>query len=63
MTAAPPGWPTRAVCARLAGPAGRSEPFAWALVGADGLPAVARDAGLAVEHTWCDGVRWFALLR
>lgn len=59
----PPGWPTQSVRARLAGPAGRSDPFGWALVGADGLGAVAREAGLAVEDLWPDGARWFALLR
>jgi SAM-dependent methyltransferase len=59
----PPGWLTRPVRARLAGPDGRSEPFGWALVGADGVHTVARDAGLAVEDLWADGARWFALLR
>jgi SAM-dependent methyltransferase len=59
----PPGWPTRPVRARLDGPAGRSEQFAWALVGADGIRAIACNAGLEVEDLWSDGARWFALLR
>ncbi len=43
---------------------GRTGPwFLWARVGADELPALAGDAGLAVDARWSTGPRWFAALR
>lgn len=54
----PPGSPTRTLHARVgAGPA-----FAWALVGADDVPALAALAGLRAVERWTEGDRWFAAL-
>jgi SAM-dependent methyltransferase len=58
----PPGAPTRVVRARIEMPAGTSDWFAWALVGADGLRALARLAGLRCAASFCAGDRWFAEL-
>jgi SAM-dependent methyltransferase len=58
-----PGGPTGPVTARMDGPAGTSDPFAWAVVAADGVDAVAAAAGLTVEEAWEDGERYFAALR
>jgi SAM-dependent methyltransferase len=38
------------------------EPFPWALVGPEALPAVARGAGLHVQRVRAVGGRWFAVL-
>ena len=37
-------------------------PFAWAVVAADDLDALAREAGLRVLDRWADAGRWFARL-
>ncbi len=58
----PPGCRTRSVRARLEGPHGASAWFAWALVSADGLPALAARCGRRVRATWEHGGRWFAEL-
>jgi SAM-dependent methyltransferase len=58
----PPGAPTRAARARLETPGARSDWFGWALVGADGLPALVAAAGLRTEDAWASGGRWFAEL-
>jgi SAM-dependent methyltransferase len=58
-----PGWPTRSTSARLAGPDATSDWFAWAVVGADEVGAVAARAGMTVVEAWEDGGRWFAALR
>lgn len=39
-----------------------SDPFAWAVVGADDLAPLAERAGLAVAETWTEENRWFACL-
>ena len=59
----PPGWPSTATAARLEGPDATSDWFAWAVVGADGLDALAVRAGRGVVEAWEDGGRWFAALR
>jgi len=59
----PPGTATRIVRARLETPAGASDWFAWALVGADGLDALAAAAGLRRAAALSAGDRWFAELR
>jgi len=41
----------------------RSDPFPWALVGADAVAAVADTAGLAVVSTHERGGRWWSVLR
>jgi SAM-dependent methyltransferase len=60
---APPGTATRRVRARLETPADASGWFAWAVVGADGVGAVARAAGLRPAGAFAAGGRWFAELR
>lgn len=47
---------------RLEGPGVVSEPFAWALVGAAELPAIAAQAGMTVADEWTDEGRAFAAL-
>ena len=37
-----------------------TEPFPWAQVGADDLPALASEAGLELAEQWTDSGRWFA---
>ena len=60
----PPGVPSRRIVARLEGPASRSEPFAWAVVGVDGVGELAAAAGLDVTATTeTPSGRWFAHLR
>ncbi|GAA2358547.1 methyltransferase type 12 [Catellatospora methionotrophica] len=39
-----------------------SEPFAWAVVGADDLGPLAAQAGLRLRETWTEEDRWFACL-
>lgn len=58
----PPGAPTRAIDVSMEHGDARSAPFPWALVGVDGLPAVARGAGLRVAEVWQGGDRWFSQL-
>jgi SAM-dependent methyltransferase len=58
----PPQAPTRPARARLETSDGASDWFAWALVGADGLPALAAASGLEVACAWGAGGRWFAEL-
>ncbi|HEX4018503.1 MAG TPA: class I SAM-dependent methyltransferase [Frankiaceae bacterium] len=41
----------------------RSEPFAWAEVGADDVTRLARECELKVTATWTASRRWFAELR
>jgi SAM-dependent methyltransferase len=59
----PTGTATRRLRARLEGPEGESDWFPWAVVSADGLGAVAREAGLRVVEAWKDDGRCFAELR
>lgn len=40
----------------------RTATFPWALVGVDGLPALAAAAGLRVVELWRGGERWFSQL-
>ena len=59
----PPGALTAgAQRARLVGPEGPSQWFAWARVPADRLWLTARDSGLLVEESWRVDGRWFARL-
>lgn len=59
----PPGSDTRDELIALEDAAGtRSAWFAWARVSIDGLPALARDAGLQVRAMWREDDRWFAAL-
>jgi SAM-dependent methyltransferase len=58
----PPSAPTRVARARLETARATSDWFGWAVVGADGLPALARTAGLGVTDSWSAGGRWFAEL-
>jgi SAM-dependent methyltransferase len=58
----PPNAPTRVARARLESRRGASDWFGWAVVGADGLPELARAAGLGVAGAWHAGGRWFAEL-
>ena len=57
-----PGAPTRVDRVRLECGRAHSAWFPWALVGVDGLAAVAVDAGLQVDEVWEAGGRWFARL-
>jgi SAM-dependent methyltransferase len=59
---APPGHGIRCRRVRLAGARGSSEPFAWAVVGADAVAVPAREAGLRVAATHEYDGRWFAVL-
>jgi SAM-dependent methyltransferase len=59
----PPGVATRVVRARLETASGASDWFGWALVGADGIGALAAAAGLRRAAAFCAGDRWFAELR
>jgi SAM-dependent methyltransferase len=59
----PPGAGTRVVRARLETPAGASDWFPWALVGADGLADLAAAAGLRRVGAFAAGGRCFAELR
>ena len=47
---------------QLEGPAGRSHPFPWSFVAADGLEALAARTGLAVTGSWDCAGRAFAQL-
>jgi SAM-dependent methyltransferase len=59
----PPGSETGDELIALEDSAGRrSVWFAWARVSIDGLPSLARDAGLHVRATWHEDGRWFAAL-
>ena len=58
----PPGWPTGPREVRIEGPGGTSEPFPWAVVGADGLPALAAAAGFTARPLFVHDGRWFAEL-
>jgi SAM-dependent methyltransferase len=58
----PPGWPTRRVRARLEDDADATAWFPWAVVGLDGLPAVAGGAGLRLRAAWGAAGRFFAVL-
>lgn len=57
-----PGRRTRVVHMRLEDGDDYSAPFPWALVGHDGLPAIAGAAGLYRRRSWCHSGRWFAEL-
>ncbi|WP_205473524.1 bifunctional 2-polyprenyl-6-hydroxyphenol methylase/3-demethylubiquinol 3-O-methyltransferase UbiG [Nocardioides sp. SYSU D00038] len=59
---AAPGVPDRAVWARLECEGIRSRPFRWAVVGADGVTALARRVGLRVTELAPVGERWCAVL-
>jgi len=59
----PPGTRTGRTRVRLEAPGVVSEWFAWAHVAADGVEAVAADAGLEAAWTLNAGERWFAALR
>jgi SAM-dependent methyltransferase len=57
----PPGRPSEALTVRVEAPDAHPGPwFPWATVGADGIAAVARAAGLAVAALDTGGGRWFA---
>ena len=59
----PPGSGTEAMRARLEHGAAVSDWFEWTRVAVDAVEPPAVAAGLAVAERWCDGGRWFALLR
>jgi SAM-dependent methyltransferase len=59
----PPGSGAHAIRARLEHGAAVSDWFDWARVAVDTIERPAVDAGFAVAERWCDGGRWFALLR
>jgi SAM-dependent methyltransferase len=59
----PPGSETGGELIALEDGAGtRSAWFAWASVSIDGLPALAREAGLQMLASWQEDGRWFAAL-
>jgi len=58
----PPGVPTRRVRVRLETQAAISTWFGWATVGSDGIPPLARAAGLEPRARFTAGGRWFARL-
>jgi SAM-dependent methyltransferase len=58
-----PGTPTRVERVRLEADGVTSPAFRWAIVGADALPALAGEAGMAVAARWSAHGRWFAELR
>jgi SAM-dependent methyltransferase len=58
----PPDAPTRRIRVRLETPAHVSPWFGWATVGAGGIGALARAAGLRPEPPFAAGGRWFARL-
>jgi SAM-dependent methyltransferase len=58
----PPGWPTGSREVRLEGPSGTSAPFPWAVVGTDGLPSVAAEAGFRCRSVFAHDGRWFSEL-
>jgi SAM-dependent methyltransferase len=58
----PPGVPTRRLRVRLEARGAVSSWFGWASVGADGLEAAARVAGLRHRTIFTAGGRWFACL-
>ena len=57
-----PGRATRVAQLRLEDDHDHSEPLPWALVGHDGLPAIARAVGLRCRQVWSHSGRWFAEL-
>jgi SAM-dependent methyltransferase len=57
-----PGRGTRVVQVRLEDDDDHSPAFPWALVGHDGLPAIARAVGLRRRRAWTHSGRWFAEL-
>jgi SAM-dependent methyltransferase len=58
----PLGEPTMVDVVRVHGSRGASEPFAWAVVGADSLPALAAKTGFRLASMWPGRGRWFARL-
>jgi hypothetical protein len=58
----PPGAPTRRLRVRLEAAGTVSPWFGWATVGADGVGALARAAGLRPDAAFCAGGRWFVRL-
>jgi SAM-dependent methyltransferase len=60
---APPGVPMRTRHLRLAVDGRRTTPFAWAVVGVDSVPHVARAADFAVDAVVESRGRWFCRLR
>jgi SAM-dependent methyltransferase len=59
----PPGTGAEAIRARLEHGGAVSDWFDWARVAVDAIERPAAEAGLAPAERWCDGGRWFALLR
>lgn len=59
---APPGTPGWAGQARLRAGGRTSTAFAWAVVAADELAAIARPAALHLVEQWTQAARWFARL-
>ncbi|WP_127506218.1 class I SAM-dependent methyltransferase [Actinoplanes solisilvae] len=59
-----PGTPSWSGRARLSADDARpSEPFRWAVLGVDDLPAIASAAALRTLTTWTEANRWFATLQ
>ncbi len=58
----PPGVSSRAISARLETDRGVTEAFPWAQVGADGVRALAGQAGFRTDKLWNAEGRWFANL-
>ena len=59
---APPGTRSWSGAARISAGGIASEPFGWAVLAVDDLPALVTDAGLRVHDTWKEANRWFATL-
>ncbi|SDD75635.1 methyltransferase domain-containing protein [Nocardioides lianchengensis] len=59
---APPGVADQRVWATIECDGTRSRPFRWAVVGMDGIHALAASAGLSVQGTHRLGERWCAVL-
>jgi len=57
-----PGVPTASLRAHLRCGELRSAEFGWSVIGVDGLPELAADAGLTVRRLTRSGSRWFATL-
>ena len=59
---APPGTRSWSGAARISAGAGASEPFPWAVLAADDLPALAAATDWRVQTTWTESGRWLATL-
>jgi hypothetical protein len=60
---APPGTPASSSVVRLRCDCATSAPFAWAVLGAEGVAEVSERAGLRVDLVEDLGGRWAAVIR